>query len=264
MLESLQGKVAIVTGSSSGIGEACAVEMARRGGRVAINYATNETGAQRTAEKVRALGAEAIIVQADVTVLDSCQMLVDATLSEWGQLDVLINNAGRTKFNAHDDLDGLDKSDFLEIYETNLVGAYQLIQAAYPSFKSYYEERGAVGTIVNMASIAGVAGIGSSVAYAASKGALNTMTKSLARALAPAVRVNAICPGWVGTPWMGKQFGEEGMQRMANHFRSITPLDHAGVAEDVALATLFFACDLSRHVTGETLLVDGGYHLALK
>lgn len=259
-----EGKVAIVTGSGTGIGEATAIEIAKRGGKVAVNYSKSKAEAEATGHAVEEAGSEAIVIQANVTEDDDCKNLAKAALDKWGRIDILINNAGTTKFNDHDNLDGLDKDDFLHIYSTNLVGPYQMARAVFPTMKAQYEADGTRGSIVNMSSIAGVRGIGSSVAYAASKGALNTMTMSLARALAPAVRVNAICPGWVGTPWMTKEFGQEFFEVIVKNVEKISPLGHAGIAEDVALATLFFAGDLSRHVTGETMLVDGGYHLALK
>lgn len=259
-----EGKVAIVTGSGTGIGEAVAIEIAKRGGNVAVNYSKSKNEAEATGRAVEEAGGEAIVVQANVAEDADCKKLVQATLDKWGRVDILINNAGTTKFNDHDNLDGLDKDDFLHIYSTNLVGPYQMARAVFPTMRDQFEATGERGSIVNMSSIAGVRGIGSSVAYAASKGALNTMTMSLARALAPAVRVNAICPGWVGTPWMTNEFGQEMFDVIVENVKKIAPLNHAGVAEDVALATLFFAGDLSRHVTGETMLVDGGHHLALR
>lgn len=259
-----EGKVAIITGSGTGIGEATAIEIAKLGGKVAVNYSKSKAEAEATGDAVEKAGSEAIVIQANVTDDDDCNSLAKAALDKWGRIDILVNNAGTTKFNDHNNLDGLDKDDFLHIYSTNLVGPYQMSRAVFPTMKTQYEADGTRGSIVNMASIAGVRGIGSSVAYAASKGALNTMTMSLARALAPAVRVNAICPGWVGTPWMTNEFGQELFEQIEERVVAIAPLKHAGNAEDVALATLFFAGDLSRHVTGETMLVDGGHHLALK
>jgi 3-oxoacyl-[acyl-carrier protein] reductase len=259
-----EGKVAIVTGSGTGIGEATAIEIAKLGGKVAVNYSKSKEAAEGTGAAVEKAGSEAIVIQANVTEDEDCKALVKATLDKWGRVDVLINNAGTTKFNDHDNLDGLDKEDFLHIYSTNLVGPYQMARAVFPTMRDQFEASGTRGSIVNMASIAGVRGIGSSVAYAASKGALNTMTMSLARALAPSVRVNAICPGWVGTPWMTNEFGQELFEQIEKRVVAIAPLKHAGNAEDVALATMFFAGPLSRHVTGETMLVDGGHHLALK
>ena len=119
------------------------------------------------------------------------------------------------------------------------------------------------GRVVNISSIAGILGVGSSVAYAASKGALNTMTKSLARSLAPEIRVNAVCPGFIGTRWFSERFGPETYARIVDHNMQSTPLHRAGTPEDVADAVLFFCAEGARHITGETLLSDAGHHLAL-
>ncbi len=259
-----EGKVAIVTGSGTGIGEATAIEIAKLGGKVTVNYSKSKDEAEATGRAVEEAGGQAIVVQANVSDDDDCKKLAKATLDKWGRIDILINNAGTTKFNDHANLDGIDKEDFERIYGTNVIGPYQMVRAVFPTMKQQHEKEGSVASIVNMASIAGVRGIGSSVAYAASKGALNTMTMSLARALGPVARVNAICPGWVGTPWMTNEFGQELFDKIVENVKEIAPLKHAGTAEDVALATLFFAGPLSRHVTGETMLVDGGHHLALK
>jgi 3-oxoacyl-[acyl-carrier protein] reductase len=170
-------------------------------------------------------------------------------------VDILVNNAGRTKFANHADLDALQADDFLGIYKLNVVGPYQMIRACLPSMK----EHG--GAVVNVSSIAGVKAIGSSVAYAASKGALNNMTTSLARALAPEVRVNAVCPGFVGTPWFRNTFGEDMYNTIVERVSSTVPLQKAGTPESVAEVICFLASDASAYVTGETLLVDAGLHL---
>jgi 3-oxoacyl-[acyl-carrier protein] reductase len=170
----------------------------------------------------------------------------------------LFNNAGTTVFAPdHADLDAVSAEDFLHLYKVNVVGAYQMVRAA----RSLLEAAPQPGAVVNTASIAGVTGIGSSLPYAASKGAMNTMTLSLARALAPKIRVNAICPGFIDTPWFGKAMEEERIARMRQGVIASTPLKAASTAEDIAGAAVFLASPASRHVTGETLLVDAGTHL---
>ena len=145
-----------------------------------------------------------------------------------------------------------------DLYAVNVVGAYQMVRAC----RALLEAAPQPGAVVNTASIAGVTGIGSSVPYAASKGALNTMTLSLARALAPKIRVNAICPGFIDTPWFGKGLGDAGGgERIRANAAADTPLKVASTAEDIAAAAVFLASPASRHVTGETLLVDAGSHL---
>ena len=154
-------------------------------------------------------------------------------------------------------MDAVSADDFLRLYSVNVVGAFQMVRAA----RSLLEAAPQPGAVVNTASIAGVIGIGSSVPYAASKGALNTMTLSLARALAPKIRVNAVCPGFIDTPWFARGIGEAGAERVRANAAANTPLKVASSADDIAASAVFLASPYSRHVTGETLLVDAGSHL---
>ncbi len=253
---SFDGKVAIVTGSSSGIGEAAVLQLARGGAKVVVNYSKSEEEARRVEAAAKDAGAEVLCVQADVSDDAECRKLAGAAADAWGRIDILVNNAGRTKFANHADLDALDAGDFLDIYKLNVVGPYQMIRACLPAMRTH-----GAGAVVNVSSIAGVKGIGSSVAYAASKGALNNMTLSLARSLAPEVRVNAVCPGFVGTPWFRNTFGEEMFNTIVERVEATTPLEKAGTPESVAETICFLASDASAFITGETLLVDAGLHL---
>jgi NAD(P)-dependent dehydrogenase (short-subunit alcohol dehydrogenase family) len=252
------GQVVVVTGASTGLGRAIAVEIAGRGAAVlVINYAKSEVEARETARQVEDLGARAILAQGDVSKDGDC-VAIAAAAEPYGRIDALFNNAGTTLFaNNHADLDAVSADDFLRIYGVNVVGAYQMIRAA----RALLEAAPAPGAVVNTASIAGVTGIGSSVPYAASKGALITMTLSLARALAPKIRVNAICPGFIDTPWFGRGFSSDRVDRMRDTVAASTPLKAASTAEDIAGAAVFLASPASRHVTGETLLADAGSHL---
>jgi NAD(P)-dependent dehydrogenase (short-subunit alcohol dehydrogenase family) len=251
------GKIVLVTGASTGLGAALAVGAAARGAKaVIINYAKSAMEAEATAAAVRAAGAEAVLAQGDVSDDDACKSIVEAA-ARFGRIDALANNAGVTKFApAHANLDALTRADFERLYAVNVVGPFQMLRAA----RSLLEvcDRAAV---LMVSSIAGVAGIGSSVAYAASKGALNTMTLSLARVLGPKIRVNAICPGFIDTPWHEKGLPTALVERMREGTIKNTPLQAASTAEDIADAGLFFLSDASRHVTGETLLIDAGLHL---
>jgi 3-oxoacyl-[acyl-carrier protein] reductase len=253
---SLEGKVAIVTGSASGIGQAVALRLARQGARVVVNYTKSKDEAEETFATIRATGGEAELAQADVADDTACRELAGRALQAWGRIDILVNNAGVTKFAGHADLDALDAEDFVRIYRVNLVGAYQMVRACAPSMR----EAGK-GSVVNVSSLAGATGEGSSVAYAASKGALNTMTLSLARALAPIIRVNAVCPAFVATRWFADRFGPEKFEEIKRAQVQTMPLARAGMPEDVATAVTFFCGEGSDHMTGQVLIPDAGYHL---
>ncbi len=251
----LKNASAIVTGSSSGIGAAVATELAKMGCRVTVNYSRNQKGAEKTAEACRALGAETLVVQADVSNDTDCRKLVDTAVKHFGSLQILINNAGTTKFCRHQELDGLDKQDFMDIYAVNLVGPFQMTRAAEASLRA-----NEVSHIINMGSIAALTGVGSSIAYAASKGALVTMTMSLARVLGPQIRVNAVCPGFVAGEWLKKGLGEKAYDTLKNQYEQAAPLNRTATPETVAqtVAALIGGADLT---TGETLIIDGGTHL---
>lgn len=255
-MSSLKDKVAIVTGSATGLGAAVALQLADKGCNVVINYTKSEKEAKETLAACEAKGVQALLAQGDVSEDADCRRIVDETVKKWGRVDVLVNNAGGTKFANHAELDELNAEDFLWIYKVNVVGAYQMIRACAPHMK-----QAGKGSVVNISSIAGVTGIGSSVAYAASKGALNTMTLSLARSLAPKIRVNAVCPGFIGTRWFSDRFGQQTFEGIKRQQEESTPLARAGTPEDIATAVVFFCGEGSDHITGETLITDAGMHL---
>ncbi len=255
----LSGRVAIVTGSATGIGAAVAQGLARRGANIVVNYTRSQAEAEETAAAVKAAGADVRIVQGDVAVDADCRRIAAAAQEAWGRIDILVNNAGTTKFvTDHADLDGLTAEDFARIYAVNVIGPFQMIRAGIEGLRA-----AKTGAVVNVSSIAGVAGIGSSVAYAASKGALNTMTYSLARALAPDVRVNAVCPGYVDTNWFVKQFGKETAGRISEAEGKRSLLHKIADGAEIAKSVLFLAGPESGNITGETLLSDGGLHLSM-
>jgi 3-oxoacyl-[acyl-carrier protein] reductase len=247
--------VAIVTGSSRGVGAATARLLAQDGYAVVVNFSRSLEGAEETAAACQALGAETLLCQADVAQDADCRRLVEETMQKWGRVDALVNNAGTTKFCAAEDLEGLTKDDFLNIYAVNLVGPYQMIRAAAPHMKKLGK-----GVVVNVASVAGVIAIGSSVAYIASKASLIALTKALARALGPEIRLNAVCPGFIQGEWLKEGMGQERFEAVKKYLEGTLPLRATCTAEQVAGAIHFFirGADL---VTGETLLLDGGLHL---
>jgi 3-oxoacyl-[acyl-carrier protein] reductase len=196
-----------------------------------------------------------IAVQADVAQDAECRRLVKTVLEKCGGIDALVNNAGTTKAVPHAELEGLSAEDFQRIYQMNVVAPFQLTRACAPALK---ERR---GSIVNVSSVAAVLGTGSSIAYAASKSALNTMTLSLARVLAPEVRVNCVCPGHTNTPWHVAARGAAGAAEVEKRYASLAPLKAAAEPEDVADAIVWLL-EGARRVTGEIIFVDGGMHVA--
>lgn len=254
MDRSYDDAVVVVTGASTGLGRAIAVGVAQRGARsVVINFASSSVEAEITAGLVREAGAEAVLAQGDVGDDAVCKAVAEAA-APYGRIDALFNNAGITRARPYGDLDALTGEDFLDIYRVNVVGPYQMTRAARALLEA--SDRAAV---INTSSIAGVTGGGSSIAYSASKGALNTMTRSLAYALAPKIRVNTICPGFIDSPWFDKVGVDTASLR--EHIIATNPLKVASTPEDVADSALFFGSRASRHVTGETLLIDAGRHL---
>ena len=248
----MEDRVAIVTGASSGIGAATARMLAQAGVNVVANYAGNAEGAATVVEACKAAGAQAIALQGDVAQDHACRDIVNETLDRFGRVDILINNAGVTKSAPHGDLDALSADDFERIYGVNLIGTYQMIRAALPALK-----QAEAASVVNTSSIAGLSGMGSSMAYAASKGALNTLTLSLARSLAPEVRVNAVCPGFVDSEWWARQHDEETIEKLRARARATTPLRRVVSSEDVAEAIMLFALG-GRSITGQMLVIDNG------
>lgn len=254
------GLTVIVTGSASGLGAASAAMLAKEGARLVINYSSSQKEAEQTADVCRSAGAEVVVVQGDVSRDEDCKKIV-AAAAPWGRLDALINNAGITKHMDHGNLDGLSAEEFQRIFAVNTIGPYQMIRAARALLEAGAEQSGRTSSVVNVSSVAGVAGIGSSHAYVASKGALNSMTFSLARALAPAIRVNAVCPGYIDTPWFTKGRGAEAAKMVRDMVTAKSPLKVASSAEDIAELVCFLASPASRTLTGEVMRIDAGAHL---
>jgi len=251
----LSGRSYIVTGASTGIGAATATLLAQHGANVAISFARNEAAAAETAAACEAAGGEALLVQGDVAEDATCRRIAEATMSRWDRIDGLVNNAGMTKFVDHKNLDGLSAEDFQRIFAVNLIGVFQMTRAVAPHMKAAGQ-----GAIVNVSSVAGVYGVGSSIAYVASKGALNSITLSLARALGPEIRVNAVCPGLVETGFWGDQVDAERKRAIAEHYAATAALKRFSQPEDQARSILFFL-DGDPNVTGQVMVSDSGMHL---
>jgi len=238
-------KVALVTGSATGIGRAVAVRFASQGLAVMVNYSRSKADAEETVRLCQAHGVPALVHEATVADDAAVQAMVARTVKEFGGLDVLVNNAGTTYFVDHPDLDALTEEVWDNIYQVNVKGTFYGCRAAMPHLKARQ------GNIVNVTSVAGLQGHGSSIPYAASKAALNCITQSLARAFAPAVRVNAVAPGPVQTRWLADH------QDMVDRALQLTPMQRAAYPDDIADAVAFLALGTTL-ITGQVVVVDGG------
>jgi NAD(P)-dependent dehydrogenase (short-subunit alcohol dehydrogenase family) len=247
----LRGRVAIVTGGGTGIGQAVCLRLAKAGVKaVVVNYSRSAEDAHATASELVSLGSEALAHQADISDESAVKAMMTATLDRFGRLDVLVNNAGTTHFVPAPDLDGLTEDVWNDILSVNVKGTFYCCRAAAP------ELRKTKGAIVNIASIAGHRGAGSSIAYSVSKAGVLQLTRSLAIALAPDVRVNSVSPGLVSTRWFKSRFGEEANVPYEASFVSTTPLGVIATPDHVAIAVMaFIENDL---VTGQDVVVDGG------
>ncbi len=254
----INGRAAIVTGSSSvvGIGAETARLIASKGCNVVINYVSNSEGAEETVAACRAFGVDSFAVQGDVSKDDDCRQLVAAATDRWGRLDVLVNNAAITKVVPAADLEGLTAQDFHDMYAVNVVGNFQMTRAAAPFLRKSGDS-----AVVNISSLGALVGNGSSIAYAASKGALNNLTMALARQLAPEVRVNAICPGGLLGNWTRKIMDEEGYRRRVQEAETEYPLRKPVMPIDVAKTALWLIEDATL-MTGEAFRMDAGQHLS--
>ncbi len=248
-------RVAIVSGSATGIGRAIALGLSVRGWGVVLNYTTSEGEMADTLEACREAGGDPVVVRGDVAEDAVCRELVQTAAGRWNRLDGLVSNAGVTRFVEADDLDALDHDDFERILRVNLVACWQLARASADLMRA-----SGSGSIVAMSSLSAFTGAGSSAAYAASKAALNTLTLSLARVLAPQIRVNALCPGYVDTRWSRRSLGDERYGAFRDRLNATLPLKAMVSADDVADAAIWLLV-AARAVTGQAIIVDAGEHL---
>jgi 3-oxoacyl-[acyl-carrier protein] reductase len=247
-------KVAIITGSATGVGAATALALAQRGYDIVVNYSKSVAEAEASEAACRAAGADTLRLRGDVADDADCRALAAATVARWGRIDALVNNAGVTSFAGVDNWDAVDAASFQRIVGVNALGSFQMVRACRAPLAA------ARGAVVNVSSIAGALGIGSSVPYIASKGALNALTLHLARVMAPEVRVNAVCPGMISTRWFVDGVGADQYEQLKARVERNAPLGRVCTAEDVAEAVVWLI-DGARTVTGELVLLDGGMHL---
>ena len=238
------GQVVLITGSSSGIGAATAHRFAAAGATVVVNSVTSVDAGRALADEL----GDATYVQADIADVADCARLVGRTVADHGRLDVLINNAGTTAVIPHNDLDAASPDIWRRIFETNVVGTWQLTVAAVPHLRSSGR-----GQVVNVSSLAGTRPVGSSIPYACSKAAVSHMTRLLANTLGPDIRVNAVAPGLVDTPWT------EDWTVVREFVKAQAPMQRTATPDDVAEVIIGLA--RSTYVTGEVILIDGGIHL---
>jgi 3-oxoacyl-[acyl-carrier protein] reductase len=248
-------RTAIVTGSGTGVGAATALLLAQRGWDVLINYSKSKEDAERSSAACRLAGADTLVLRGDVAKDADCRAMANAAAQHWGRLDALVNNAGTSVFGPAAEWDKLDADTFRRILDVNTLGTFQMVRACLPHLKI------AKGSIVNVSSVAGALGVGSSMPYIASKGAINAMTLHWARALAPDVRVNAVCPGMITSRWFIEGIGQAGYEATKTGYEKSVPLARACTPEDVAEAIVWLL-EGARTVTGELVMLDSGMHLA--
>jgi 3-oxoacyl-[acyl-carrier protein] reductase len=248
----IEGKAAVVTGGGTGVGRATALELARRGSSVLINYSRSKAEAEKTADEITTLGVKGIAYQADVADDAACRRMIEAAIGEFGRLDILVNNAATTAFIRHSNLEAVKTEDWQRILSVNLIGPFQCARAARDALIASGN-----GEIINVSSVAGLSGMGSSLPYCASKAALNNLTLTLARVFAPNVRVNAVAPGFITGRWLKEGLGEDAYEAAKKKNEEGVLLRKVCTPEDVAavIINIITGPDL---LTGQVIPMEGG------
>lgn len=255
-MTNLSGKAAIVTGGGTGVGKATSLRLAREGCAVLINYSRSKDESEETAKEVRGLGVKCLAYQADVADDSACRAMVAAAEEGFGRVDFLVNSAGTTKFIAADDLEAVTDDVWLRLYQVNVLGPFHCIRAVKEPML-----RAGGGAIVNVSSVAARTANGSSIAYCCTKAALDNLTVSMARTLAPQIRVNGVAPGLISSRWVTQNLGQAAWEKTLKSFEEKTPLGRVCSPDDVAAAIMSFITG-SQLITGQTIVVDGGMIIA--
>lgn len=249
MSKPLEGKNALVTGASRGIGRSIALALAEAGANVAVNYAGSQAAAEEVAEAIRAKGVKSITIQANVGVMDEAEQMVKATIEAWGNVDILVNNAGITRDNL---IMRMKEEEFDQVIETNLKGVFNCLKAV---TRPMMKQRS--GKIINISSVVGVLGNAGQANYVAAKAGVIGLTKASARELASrGIAVNCVAPGFIETD-MTKELSQE----LVDGMLSGIPLARLGQPDEIAGVVTFLASDASSYMTGQTLHVDGGMYM---
>lgn len=247
-----KARVAIITGGATGIGACCARTMARRGYNVVVNFFDFEEQANQVVTECQKFGVNALAIYGDVSKDNDCRKITEKTVEHLGRIDALICCAATTQFTQLSDLENQNSEDFLRIYGVNVIGIFQMARASAPHLKCSDN-----GAIVNISSIASQNGIGSSLGYIASKGAVNSLSMALAKMLAPDVRVNCVLPGFVNTTWFLDYVGQQRLDEIKDEFARNSALQNICEPEEIADAIAFLAIDATK-TTGQLLLSDAG------
>jgi 3-oxoacyl-[acyl-carrier protein] reductase len=249
------GKVAVVTGGGTGVGKATCIALAKQGYSLTINYSRSSTEAEETLQSIQTLGVRGIAVQADVQDDQACRKMIEQTVTEFGRVDVLINNAATTEFIPFQDLESVSDEVWLRLYHVNVVGAFHCARAVRTPMLAV-----GGGQIVNVSSTAAQLAQGSCIPYCCTKAALDNLTVSLARTLAPDIRVNAVAPGFIASRWTERGLGSK-FDSIQSAYRNQLPLGEVCYPHDVADAILSLLHG-SQRMTGQTLTIDSGMTIA--